>query len=138
MLNGALLAVVLGLTTLTQITHAWGIGNFSFRYFLPATLVFGLIIAYGLTEYKWARGQLLSVALTAMAGSSIITIAGLKNTKRIVPAVGMTRNIFTKLDIAMTGNGFSPFVLWSLLTLLAVGLVITAVSLFVLSKPTKP
>lgn len=135
--NLILLALVLIGTTGTQIAHAVGIGNFSFRYFLPAILVFSLFVSYGLLEIKQARGQLMSLALAAMATTSVITIARLDNIKMWVPAVGATKNIFTKLNLAMTSNGFDEIVLILLLVLLAIGIPMTAAALFILSKPTK-
>lgn len=131
-----LLTLVLLGTTLTQITHAVGIGSFNFRYFLPAILVFSLFIVYGLLEIK--RGAvLLGVVVVAMATTSVITVAKLDYIASKIPAVSMTDNIYSKLNIAMTSNGFSQMLLIFLLGLLVVGVLAVVTSLFLLSKPAK-
>lgn len=135
--NLSLLALLLILTTATQIAHAVGVGQFGFRYFLPAMLVFSLFVSYGLLEIKQARGQLMSAALAAMAITSVMTIARLDNIKDWVPAVGATKNVIKKLDIAMISNGFPAVVLILLLVLLAVGIGLMALSLFKLTNPAK-
>jgi hypothetical protein len=129
-----LLALLLMGTTLTQITHAWGIGHFSFRYFLPAILVFSLFVSYGLLAFRQAKGQILSVALIAMAGTSLVSIAKLENIKLWVPAVTTTSNIFRKINLALTYNGIPTILLPILLGALVVGLCKVVAALFVLSK----
>jgi 4-amino-4-deoxy-L-arabinose transferase-like glycosyltransferase len=130
-----LLTLLLIGTTMTQITHAVGKGNFSFRYFLPAIVVYSLFIAYGLLEPKRLRGLLVSVTITAMAITSVIAIAKLDNTVAMVPEVETTNSIYQKLNIAMSSNGFPEIVLITLLFLLTVGTIVTSFSLFLLSKP---
>lgn len=130
-----LLLLVFAGTTLTQITHAWGIGNFSFRYFLPAILVFSLFIAYGLLEFKRDRGIIFSLILVAMAINSVYTTARLDNTAAKVPAVTTTQNIIEKLNIANQSNGFPEFVLVLLLLLLAAGVATTIAAIIILTKP---
>jgi hypothetical protein len=130
-----LLFLLLIATTLTQIAHAWGIGNFSFRYFLPAILVFSLFITYGLLEIRKARGQLLGITVVAMAITSLATTARLENTERWVPAVGATNNIMEKLQIALTHNGFPSSFLVLLMALLICGTIATIAALFMLTQP---
>lgn len=130
--TGLLVLLLLG-TFATQISHSVGIGNYSFRYFLPALLVFGLFISYGLLEFKKLKGQLLSLALLAMIVTSVFTTAKLDNIKAMVPEVGLTSNIYHKLDIAVTSNGFPEALLVLLLLFIVAGFVATAVALFDLS-----
>lgn len=136
LLSFGVLLLLLGGTTLTQIAHAWGIGNFSFRYFLPAIPVYCLFVAYGLLEFKRTRGQFFTLAIAAMVVTSLITTANLENIDAWVPKVGTTDNIIQKLQIAVTSNGFAEMIVMLLLGLLAIGILATAVALFKLSKPS--
>lgn len=128
------LLMLIGGTTLTQIGHAWGIGKFGFRYFLPAILAYALFVTFGMLHFKRANGLILGATIIAMVGSSLHTAANLENIKDWVPAVASSSSIPNKLQIAMAYNQLPAFTPYVLLLLLAAATATTVWSLFVLSR----
>lgn len=102
----------------TQIKFAVGYGSINFRYILPALLPIGLFLSFGLLEFKWTRGQLVSMAVLIMGGSTLHSLGA--NSLSVIRSAAAANHIWTGLPMVLLG-------------LFILGAIILPVSLFVLS-----
>lgn len=105
-----------------QIKFAVGYGAINFRYMLPAILPISLFLAYGLLNFKHAKGQLVTLAISAMVLCSMWTYAN-----------GHLGSLF----VASAANHISGLVQGVLLALIPIGILLLGVSVFVLSDKTE-
>jgi len=135
-LIGLMIVATIGIL-LTQIKFAVGYGSINFRYFLPVLLPIGLFLAYGLTRFKVARGQLVAVFVVATAFTTIWPVATSEAVSTMVPAVLTVGNNIEKVFIAISSNGVSPVVTSLLMGSFVVGSALLAITLYVLSLPNR-
>jgi len=135
-LVGLMVLATLGVL-LTQIRLAVGYGSINFRYFLPVLLPIGLFLAYGLTRFRIARGQLVAIFVVATAFTTIWPVATSEAVSTMVPAVLTTGNNIGKIFIATSNNGVSPVVTSLLMGSFVVGAALLAITLYVLSLPNR-
>lgn len=110
-----------------QVTFAVGYGAVNFRYLLPVLLPISLFIAYGLLEFKWARGQFI-------AGASILLgITTIFPAMVFLPGLSEVKPRLSELLAALAANGTSNLVLAALLAAFALGAGLLVISLYKLS-----
>ncbi|WP_134325117.1 ArnT family glycosyltransferase [Cumulibacter soli] len=111
-----------------QLQQATGWGAINYRYFQPATLTITLILAFGVTA--WRRlGPLLVTILTAIfAAGMLLSFAAYL--ARAYPDLGAADSIWTGLSNALTQNELPEVLAPIAVSLLFLGVVITAGSLF--------
>lgn len=125
-LFGVLLFAVL-IVLAAQVTFAVGYGAVNFRYMLPVLLPISLFLAYGLLEFKWARGQFI-------AGASILLgITTIFPAMVFLPGLSEVKPRLSELLAALAANGTSNLVLVALLATFALGAGLLVVSLYKLS-----
>lgn len=78
--DNAMVAAILVLSLLgvfaTQIEHAVGVGEYYFRYLLPACFSFSLLIAYGLSRYSFLKCQMVAISSILLGTSTILGRSG--------------------------------------------------------------
>ena len=122
----------------TQITHAVGVGNINFRYFLPVIFVFSLAISYGLLRIRFLRGSLVFVAAITMVLTSLMTFANDKTIRLDLPYVSHIASTWGKLHYELIKNGFPSATLAILAAVIVIGACLLAVPLFSsIVEPTK-
>lgn len=133
-LNNALL-FVLALSVLivlvAQVTFAVGYGAVNFRYMLPVLLPFSLFLAYGLLEFKWARGQVVAVASILLGVTAVLPAATL------VPGLSEIKPTVNELLAALSANGLSSAWLAVLAAVFTFGAGLLAAALYKLAVRTK-
>jgi hypothetical protein len=118
----------------TQIRLAVGYGSINFRYLLPVLLPISLFIAYGLTRFKLARGQLVSIAAVLTGMYTILPSAASSTIASYVPDVLKTNSSIGKIFIATSSNGVPSFVTACLLVSFLIGSAILVRSMYKLSR----
>lgn len=103
-----------------QIKFAIGYGAINFRYLLPAIFPIALVLSYGLSQWRWVRGQLAAGIITVMAVSDILTLAG----KSFHSIVGQ-----------ISKNSLPTYLPIPLFLMLGAGVIVMSVALFNVSKP---
>ncbi len=116
-LSAVLLIASLGVIA-GQVTFAVGYGAVNLRYLLPVLLVIGLLLAYGLLEFKWTRGQLAAGAAVLLGLSTIFP-----------GFAGFRGRLQSFLDGA-SYNDISSVVVYALLALFLIGSALLCLSLY--------
>lgn len=115
-----------GLVFTQQIVYATGHGMYNFRYLLPAWVVFGIMLGFGLLVWR-QRG--LVVMFAAILGWIAVI-------HRAIYILTVETNLSTDqgwLHLLQSGalhNGFHPIIVPAMLVVTAVGLILTGVSLW--------
>lgn len=122
---------------LTQITHAVGYGALNFRYLLPVLLPISLVLSYGLLEFRWTKGQLVSIASIYMGATAILAAATSTTISKLIPSVNESSRSLGKVYIATRENGVNGLITTLLLLSFVAGSVILAISLYKLSSRSK-
>ncbi len=112
-----LMALTLLGVFLTQIVFAIGYGSINFRYILPALLPIGLFLSFGLLQFRWIRGQLVSLTAIIMGGLTLRSLGGIRS-------AAAANNIWTGVPLILLG-------------IFAVGAAILSASLFILTGKNK-
>lgn len=133
LLSAGLMLVATAGIFATQIFHAVGYGGFYFRYLLPVLLPIGLVLAYGLLEFRWVRGQLVAIAALVMSLTTIEVIVKGSAIKEIVPGIEHAASVERMIKLAAEHNGFSVLMPIMLYACIGMGAAILGVSLHLLS-----
>lgn len=125
---GALLLAQLAALQVAQLYHATGYGAYNWRYFLPATMQAGLIIAAG--TLVWGR-RAVPAAVTAVV---LLLVASIGNSAaylgRTAQDVVGTASGWDSLVAVTAANGFPPAVATALALVAVPAVVVLAVSLW--------
>ncbi len=117
----ALVAVLLiaGLGAVVgQVTFAVGYGAVNLRYLLPVLLPIGLLLSYGLLEFRWTRGQLTAGAAVLLGLSTIF------------PGFAGFRGRLHSFVAGAAHNGISSLVIYVLLALFLIGSTFLCLALY--------
>ncbi len=101
-----------------QVTFAVGYGAVNLRYLLPVLLPIGLLLAYGLLEFKWTRGQLAAGAAALLGLSTIF------------PGFAGFRGRVQSFVAGANYNDISSVVIYALLALFLIGSALLCLSLY--------
>ena len=125
-LFGVLLVSVL-IVLAAQVTFAVGYGAVNFRYMLPVLLPISLFIAYGLLEFKWARGQFI-------AGASILLgLTTIFPAMVFLPGLSEVKPRIHELLTALSANGATGIILVALGATFLLGAGLLVISFYKLS-----
>lgn len=116
-LSAVLLIASLGVIA-AQVTFAVGYGAVNLRYLLPVLLPIGLLLAYGLLEFRWTRGQLAAGAAVLLGLSTIF------------PGFAGFRGRFQSFLSGAAYNDISSALVYVLLALFLLGSVLLGLSLY--------
>lgn len=125
---GALLLAQLAALQVAQLYHATGFGAYNWRYFLPATVQAGLIVALG--SMLWGRPGVPFGILTV----GLFLVASVGNTAwylgRHYPDVVGQASGWARLEAATTANGFPPYTALGLAAVAVPAMAVLALSLW--------
>ncbi len=117
-----------------QIKFAIGTGNYSFRYMIPALLPLALFLSYGLLEPRWARGQLVTIFLILIGGSTIYRASNLSVENPSLPSLTQVSQALKGLPDMVVANGISRSALIGLLFSFIFGAALICISIFRLAN----
>ena len=130
---GLMLLAVLGIFA-TQIVMATGYGGYYFRYFLPVILPFGLFLAFGLTQIKWLRGQLITLFCFTMLVTGVTSALAGSSMLKQVPQLKKTGDTTARIYIATEHNNIPGYISTTLIAMAPVGLLALGVSMYKLTN----
>jgi hypothetical protein len=122
----AFLGVVAG-----QITFAVGYGSVNFRYLLPAIMPIGLVLAYGLLQFKSLRGQLVAAASVLLGAATMLPMYS------VLPGFFEVKNGFNDFVTSSAHNHIAFGWIAALLALFVLGAVLLSLSLYKISAKDK-
>ncbi len=120
---------------LIQIKFSIGTGNYSFRYLIPALLPLALFLSYGLLEPRWTKGQLVTIFLLLIGGSTIYRASNLSVENPSLPSLTQISQSFKGLPDMVATNGISRSALIGLLFSFVFGAALISISLFNVLSP---
>lgn len=116
-LSAVLLIASLGVVA-AQVTFAVGYGAINLRYLLPVLLPIGLLLSYGLLEFKWMKGQLAAGAAVLLGLSTIF------------PGFAGFRTRLSSFLAGAAHNDISSLVMYVLLAMFFIGSALLCLSLY--------
>lgn len=130
---GAMLVAYGGIVFAQQVVYATGYGMYNTRYILPAWVVAGIILAFGLLMWQ-LRGLVVTAVVTVAWMAVINWIVYTLTAKTALPE---NLDWYHLLQAGAMQNGFPSIIVPVLLLTIATGVVFTGTALWQLTLPAK-